>query len=139
MTGFDIGSLQAKEKAGKGAPLTLCHPISGEKLQDKDGKPVTITLLGSDSDEYQKQDRANNKARLAKAQRSRRFIPTPEELEADNVALLAAVTTGWSGIVVNGEAPECNTTQAAKLYKEQLWVREQVNEFVSDRSNFLVS
>lgn len=119
--------------AAGSSDLTLCHPATGEDLYDGDS-PVTITLLGKDSKEYRAAvaKRANSHLRNRKVQ-------TVEQAQQDGIDLLASVTVDWSGITENGEDLECTPAEVKRVYREYAWIREQVDEFVDDRSNFLTS
>lgn len=122
--------------ADTGAVMTVRHPISDAVLEGTDGQPITITLAGSDSERFRKVQRASANRRL-KTQSSRRGQITSEEIEADALETLAACTIAWHGLVVDGEALECNAVNARKAYKRLPWLREQVDAFVGDRANFL--
>lgn len=119
--------------AAGSSELVLRHPATGEDLKDGDN-PVTIVLLGKDSKEY--------RAAVAKTANSRlrnRKVQTVEQAQQDGIDLLAAVTVGWSGIAENGEPLECTEKEVKRVYREYAWIREQVDEFVDDRANFLTS
>lgn len=112
---------------------------TGQLIIDEDsGDPVTISLLGSDSDVYQKLSRKQNARRL-KHNIGRRggLKVSPEELEEDALEILVACTVSWDNVVFNGTRLECNPANIRKLYSELPFVREQVDEFVAERENFL--
>lgn len=129
---MDLKTLDVSEAASRGADLTLRNPATGENLSGEDGKPITITLLGSDSGEYRKKLRSTANQRIATRKKQ-----TVEQLEQEGVGLLAAVTTGWHNIIVNGETLQFSKEKAAELYTQYPWIREQVDEFVNERANFL--
>lgn len=131
---MDLSAFDVSEAASRGATLTLRNPATGEDLCSDDGKPITITLLGSDSSEYRKRIRATANQRI-----NSRKKRTVEQIEQESIDMLAAVTQGWSGIVVDGEKVSFSQDEAKKLYRRFSWITEQVDEFVSDRSNFLTS
>jgi len=62
---------------------------------------------------------------------------TADELDNDSLDLLAACTLGWSGFVVDGSELECNTENARRLYRQFPWLREQAQQYIDDRANFL--
>ena len=131
---MDLSSFDVSEAASRGATLILRNPATGEDLFADDGKPITITLLGSDSSEYRKRIRATANQRI-----NSRKKRTVEQIEQESIEMLAAVTQGWCGIVVDGEEVAFSQDEAKKLYRRFSWITEQVDEFVSDRSNFLTS
>lgn len=132
------GELNLAAAAEKGAVLELMDPRTNETepLLDDDGKPVTITLLGSDSATYQRA--------FAEAMKSRKMLKVKrggvqidfEQTERDQIDLLAACTTAWD-FTKNGEPYACTRANAAQLYTKQKWIRDQVRAFVDDRANFL--
>jgi len=124
---------QLNVSAAGSSELTLRHPATGEDLYDGDN-PVTVTLLGKDSKEYRQAV-----ARTANSRLRNRKVQTVEQAQQDGIDLLSAVTLGWQGITENGEPLECTQHEVKRVYREYAWIREQVDEFVDDRSNFLTS
>lgn len=131
---MDLSTLNVAAAADRGADLHLAHPSTGEPLYTEDGKPVTIRLLGADSHEYRQRIRRLANQNLNKKKRERQNL---EQIEEQAAELLAAITVGWSNIVLEGETVECNVDNAKSLYLDYAWIREQVDEFVGERANFL--
>lgn len=133
---MDLNDINLEERADAGAVLELTHPVTKEPLLN-DGKPITITLAGSDSAAYRKKQReiqARKINALAKGKKVEN-LPTDEE----RAELLGACTQNWSGIVVGGVALDCSYEAAQKLYLERGWIREQVDAFIGERANFFPS
>jgi len=114
--------------------MEICHPSTGEPLIDNDGNVVGISLVGRDSSEYRGAQRSITNRRLSRKSNS---AITAERLESEGNEVLARCTKSWVGIVLEGESLECNFANALKLYNKVHWLKEQVDEFVSERSNFL--
>lgn len=133
---MDLAKLNVKASAEQGATLHLRDPFTGEELFNDDKSPMTISLLGKDSEPYRRITRANANKSLNKG----RVKLTVEKFEQDGVDLLAAVTTGWH-IQFGQTMLEFSTAKAKELYSdpEYKWVQEQVDEFVAERSNFLTN
>jgi hypothetical protein len=116
--------------------MVIIHPGSRQPLRHADGAEAWIDLHSIDSAAARKTIRAQQDRRM----RIRAARPTAEELEADNVELLAALTVGWSLCSLDGEALDvpCNPANAQELYAMPAlaWLREQVDVFVTDRGNF---
>ena len=129
---MDLSTIDTTETANEGAVLELRGPDDAP-LFTKDGAPVTITLLGKDSDVYTRVVNANANRHLNQRGKPKRSI---EGAKAEGVSLLAKCTTAWSGIVVEGETLDCTYENAVKLYSRFSWIMEQVDEFVADRANF---
>lgn len=128
---MDLKNLDMRAAAEAGATMTLRHPVTDEDLMDGKGKPVTITVLGSDSREFRRKVDEVNRTR----QRKRGNLSLAES-ERTAAELLASVTKAWSGIEWDGKVLECTTENAEMLYRERSWVRQQVDEFVAEAGNF---
>lgn len=118
--------------------LHLKAPDSGEPLMTADKRPVVIMLVGADSDTYIKAQRKMLNERM-----NRNKKPDADVMFQQGIDLLVNCTVGWSGITTdNGKKDLPFTPDAARaLYtnKSLPWVKEQVDEFVGNRGNFLLS
>ena len=121
-----------------GAALHLKSIRTGEPMYfgpADDRKPITITLLSKDSDEFMRAQRAITNRRLNSRGGS---TLTAERLDSEAAESLARVTIAWQGIVgEDGKPLDCNFHNAKRLYEQVRDVREQVDAFVAERSNFL--
>lgn len=140
MKSFDLDSLDTTAASSKGATLFLVHPTTREPLMtpatdDAPARPVSITLMGLESEKAEAFQREVQRKRLKRGA-SKKPI-TPEQLEAEAINLLAEVTLAWDGIGKGGEDLECTPANVKMIYKDRKWVRDQVDEFVGDLSNFL--
>lgn len=128
---FDLNSLKPV-KADDGAILQIVHPESEEAI---DG--MTITLLGQDSKVYRKIQLAKQQAALNRIAKGKRAVDLDAaKLAEDSIDDLVQLTTDWSGFVLDGAALDCTPENIRKVYGEWAWIKEQVQEFVADRSNF---
>lgn len=134
---MDLSQFDTEKAAEQGALCHLVNPATNEKLYQDDKSPVGIQVHGSDSSKYRKAQRTLNNKRLENQFKKRSQKITMEQLEEDSLELLVAVTVGWQGIVVDGEPLEFSEKNCRELYTRFTWIREQVDEFVTDRSNFL--
>ena len=75
--------------------------------------------------------------RLSNTKGFRNRALDPEKFEAEGIEVLAACTLGWKGVVVDGAPLPCSRDNAIMLYTRFPWLREQVDQFVSDRSVYL--
>ena len=129
---MDISKLNFSE--AQAARMPLLHPVEGTPLKHKD-EEMYIDLYGSDSDLYRKTMRQyGNKQLNTKANKKK----TIEELEEVSTTLLSKVTADWR-IYIDGSWLEFSPQAAKALYEDYNWIKEQVDEFVNDRSNFLAS
>lgn len=132
---MDLAQFDTSAIAEDGIDLQLKHPVTGIPLtQDDEAEtPITIRIAGADSARFRKAERANRDRRLKAGFRR---TPTAAELDAEGLELLASCTLGWSGLVLDGAPLEFTAANVRMLYKRLLWVREQVDVAMGDRSLF---
>ena len=126
---FDLAKLDTAKVAEEGAELRVAHPTTGEDLG------ITITLIGTDSKTFRDISKSRATASLKKKTREIDL----DQNESDAVDLLAKCTKGWAGITENGKEVVFSYDNAVQLYTKYLWLREQIDRFMADRSNFLPS
>lgn len=131
---MDLANLTSEYAPDAGHTLELRGPDDAQLFND-DGTPMTLSLLGADSDVAVKARNANQNRRL---QQGTRMKLTAEGLEADGASYLAKLTTGWN-ITLGGAKPDFSYEAAVKLYANPklAFVREQADAFIADRANFL--
>jgi len=117
--------------------LILVHPFTRQPMRDPEGNPAYIDHYSSDSEIARKHQRAVQRRRLN--MRGRMKI-TPEELEAESIEILAALTAGWHLVDLKGNLIDLPFSQenARELYSNPAvgWLREQIDESTADRANF---
>jgi hypothetical protein len=127
----------------KPARMTLIHPVTRQPLRDrkskdKEGQVAYIELHSTDSDAFRRHLREVN--RRKSLPQGRVATTTPEQDEAEALEILAALTTGWYLVGLDGEHIDVpfNTENAKDLYAATslAWIREQVNAFAVERANF---
>ncbi|OUR76604.1 hypothetical protein A9Q83_13610 [Alphaproteobacteria bacterium 46_93_T64] len=124
---FDIAELDVGTCAEKGAEFELRHPVSYEPLG------VRFWLRGIDAPSYRQVVRKQIDQQITEGKAEL----SAKELETRHVERLAAATLSWENVTYHGSALECTPTNAQKVFREQIWIREQVAQFVEDRSHFL--
>ena len=118
--------------AEKGATLHLVHPITKEPVYadgDKQKKPLTITLKGLDSVEFERE--IQRRARQNKNKKDDIYL---EQAKLEAAQTYARLTIGWENIP---EFPEFSFENAVKLYLNYKDIRVQVGDFIVDKSNFI--
>lgn len=138
--GFDLNSIDTVKGSNEGFDVQIYHPGTNEDLG------ITITILGKDSDEFQKVSRAQSKKRIQKMSKGgfRNTNVPLEEIESDSIDLLASCTRGWKQddkltITVDGKEIACSKENAGMLYERFPWIKEQVDTAMGDRANFIRS
>lgn len=132
---MDLSTLDTSALANEGAVLHLNGPTGQPLFQDGTEKPITITLLGEDSDVV-------TKANAEAANRYLRSMTGPQQItaeasKANEIKKFAAATVAWDGIVVEGKALQCDAAAAAGLYRKFPWIADQVRLFIGDRAHFI--
>lgn len=128
---MDISTVKIADNADIGAVLTVLHPATGVETD------IKIRLSGTDSSIYRNWlIRSVNKKANTKKQKKVSF----EEAEQSSTELLAALTLSWEGIEAGGKELKFTHEAAVDLYADpnMKWLREQVDEFVGERSNFFL-
>ena len=141
---MDFVKLDVISGANAGFDVQLTHPGTAENL------PLFIRVLGSDSDEYRRIEAEQNRKRIDKVWKGgvfRASAQTAEETEEQTITKLASVTKEWGEVLADGtkrasfenkgKLLECSVENAALLYRENPWVKEQVFAAVNDRQNFI--
>jgi len=118
--------------ADQGETLELRAP-NGDVMFQSDGKtPVTLKLLSADSATMVA---ARNLSLNMAAKRAGRN--TAEAVQADNIRLFAKATVSWSGVGLGEDDTPFSFDNAVKLYTQFPFIREQVDAFITERSNFM--
>lgn len=116
--------------------MTIVHPVTRRPLRGPDGEAY-IDIYSADSNIARRITRAAQRQRLNVRGRTKL---TPEELEGEAVELLAALCAGWRLLNFQGEPIDTpfSTDNAREMLASPAmsWLREQVEDFAYDRSNF---
>lgn len=120
--------------------------IDGQPLYNDDNTPMTIDLIGADSDVA---IAARNQQQNRRLQQGQRLKLTSEGLEADGAAYLAKLCTGWNitpSKLVPGIEPGLgegkvafSTAAATTIFKHPKLgvIKEQPDRFIAERIHFL--
>jgi hypothetical protein len=131
---MDLNDIDLVEAAGRGITVHLVHPITDEDLFAADGTPVTITVLGRDSAQWQK---ASKKIGARLKAKHKKTVP-PEAVEASLREVLSHCTTSWNNIEFAKEVLDCNQGNALQIYTDRVWVAEQILAKAVDRAELLL-
>lgn len=104
--------------------------ISDENGDVQDG--VTITVAGTYSSRYRRAE-ASQRGRLLK---QRRTNISGEDLQRQQLELIAACIIDWQGFTVEGKPYLLNKENAVALLESAPWIREQVDSAMVDHSSF---
>lgn len=126
--GFDIDSYQQSQLDT--ADVTINDPITGEPTD------IVITVMSMDSDDYKKVQLKLQNEQI-KFARKNRGKTTAERIQQEALELLVAITVNWKGVEKAGENWPFSHENARELYTKLPFIKEQVDEFVGDRRNFI--
>lgn len=132
---FDLKTLSV-DPDNQQAVLPLLHPNTFAPLIDEKGKEVTITLHGPDSTPVKKARRKIQDKNLSQSAKKRKLSLSSEQLELQSLEILVAATASWNNLSYEGDE-KCSPENVRKVYENVPWIREQVDEFISERSHFL--
>ena len=106
----------------------------GAALFNDDGSPMTIGVIGLDSDEAVRNRHLQANRRIQQGQRAK---VTSEGFEADATVFLAKLTKRWN-ITMGGAKPDYSEATARELYGNSrlAFIREQVDGAIGERANF---
>jgi hypothetical protein len=112
-----------------GADVAILHPTNYERLG------IIVRVAGTDS------DRVRNARRSILARRADRANPmapmAPQELEEENLLLVAHSVIGWESVEWNGKPLECNLENVVMVLKKLPFMRDQIESFANSRANFM--
>ncbi len=134
---MDLSTLEPIKDA---ATYQIRHPVTNEPLvatpSSKDGKgePVTIDLLSADSDAFKSRQFAALNKRLRTGKKPKL---NAEDIDEEALDLIAACITGWRNIELDGKPYPFSADNAKALLRRLPWLREQLDEAIADRANFI--
>lgn len=130
---MDLAGLDFSAKSENFADMIVIHPVTQEEMTGADGEPVTITLLGMESAVAKRM----TKARAQKQLNARKNKIDIDEARAFTTSLQAKLIVKSHGLMENGqELDMTNPEVAVDVLTRFSWLREQIDEFVTDRGNF---
>lgn len=119
---MDLTSIQALDVA----PVVIRHP------KTKRATDIVIYLASKDSQTF----RDAIRSRQLRAMKSEEDEITPETIERETIAFLAACVTGWDGVKEGGKDLECTPETVQRVFKEYPWIMRQVDQAWGDESRF---
>jgi hypothetical protein len=121
-------------KADAGAVMTVMHPGTGRPTDAR------ITLAGTDSKLWRNAlSELRHNALQGADKADNALIYAARKVSEDRTLLIASVTLEWENVELEGKLLACTRENAKNLYERFRWLFEQVDSFVTDRSNFFRS
>jgi hypothetical protein len=113
--------------------IILKHPNTEEDLKNDDKTPMVITMYAPHSKTYKAAMHEQTNKQLKKSKGGKRVDVTAEELETSSLDVLVKATKEWN-ITYKGEVPPL--TKAKEVYQEVFWIKDQIEEALSDFLDF---
>lgn len=127
---MDFSKLNATKLGDDGAVFSKIIGLDHKPL-----KGVSVTLLGANS----RVGRTAISLALKQRVENSDFVDSIDARRERQLNRMAALTTDWSGIDMDGKEYPCTPENVRKLYSDPAyeWFYAQVIEFVEDTANFL--
>jgi hypothetical protein len=129
---MDIGQIQAAIAQDEEAVAVTIYNKAGDPYTGSDGKPATISVVGSESKRYRDARQVIQRAALRTHGK-----PTPDEtlerIRDNNIALTAAAITAWSGWESEGQPWPCTPENARDLMAIE-HIRDQVANAIAEHA-----
>jgi len=115
--------------------VNIVHPTTLEPLLNDNSEPMVITMYAPHSKEYKAAIHEQTNKRLKQAQSKKKVDLTAEDIEDATLDLFAKTTKSWN-ITYDGEEPNFSVSKAKEIYSEVFWIKDQIDEAVSNSLNF---
>jgi len=115
--------------------VNIVHPTTLEPLLNDNSDPMVITMYAPHSKEYKAAVHEQTNKRLKQAQSKKKVDLTAEDIEEATLDLFAKTTKSWN-ITYDGEEPNFSVSKAKEIYSEVFWIRDQIDEAMSNSLNF---
>jgi hypothetical protein len=136
---FALDDIDTREKANSGVVVPL-KKLDGTPLLNKLKQPISLTLLGADSDQWRRLNRELGRVRVERLQKRRGEGMSDEMLDLSNredIEIIAKATTGWSGMLDSKDKPiEFSLENVIDLFTKYPVAREQAEQAIGDRTRF---
>ena len=116
--------------------VSVIHPTTGETLKNDDGTEMTITVLSPYSKGYKKLQHEQITKRLKKAQKDKTQDVDYSDIEEATLEVLSKATIAWN-ITFDGEKPELTVDKAKSMYEDVFWLKNQLEEEVTESMAFM--
>jgi len=129
---MDLANLKPKSEVTE---ILLKHPNTLEPLPNEDGSEMSVTVALPHSKKYKVAMHDQQNRRINAVQKKGSMNYTAEDLERDSIELLAKITENWD-ITYNNEKPKLTVAKAKEVYSEVFWLRDQIEEALTESLDF---
>jgi hypothetical protein len=129
---MDLASIDVADLANEGCAMHVHGPDGTPLFKSDEVTPVTIVLLGQDSDKLTRiMNQRGNRHLRARGP----ITMTVEQGQKADIDYLVAATVAWDGIGLGEEQTPLSEEAARKAYS-YAWLRDQARAFIFDRARF---
>lgn len=128
MSVLDLSTM--KESTVDTAIVHILHPKTGVDTG------IRIEVASVDSPKYRKASSIVQNRNAALFRKGKNSLSI-EAINEGTTDLLVAAVISWEGVIWAGEEMPCNENNIRQVYELFPWIKEQVDEFVNDRGNFI--
>ena len=123
LASFDAGVVQENV-------VNIVHPSTGAPLG------ITIKVISPDSEKYRKLSNRTRNRSINAVKKGKNSL-TAEMMDENAMELLVGSVLSWEGVTWAGQVMECNEVNVRSVFTKFPWIKEQVDEFLGDRANFI--
>jgi len=106
-------------------------------LPDGTETDLVVEVCGIDSPQFRKGSMARQNKALQGVKRGKQKVYTAEELEQRDIDTIVACTIGWSNFESGKKPLEFSAENAEAVYRQHGFIKDQINEAIADRVNFM--
>lgn len=136
---FDVTKFDSQTLSETGVPMEVKHPRTGSAILDDAGKPVTITLIGPNSDVSRAVFRSIQQRRAEFASKGVKM--SDADFDRERFDALVKLTTGWTFDSMGAEPFPFSADNARKFWADKRWewLSVQAFSFCQQDGNYLPS
>tara|TARA_R110000796_G_scaffold18654_7_gene56413 strand:- start:2394 stop:2792 length:399 start_codon:yes stop_codon:yes gene_type:complete len=115
--------------------VTLYNPTTEVPLTNKDNSEMTITMYAPHTKEYKSEVHRQTNMRLKRMEKGAKISLTAEDLEESTLIHMARSTKAWN-ITYDKEQPDFSVEKAKEVYADISWIKDQIEEALSNSVDF---
>lgn len=142
---FDMAEFDSVTRSEAGVAMPVLNPRNRRPLLNDDGSPISIILLGRQSQAFRETVKSMNaRQALEVAERAASVVPPPPQdmqavRDAENTELLIVCTRDWTFRRLDGHDFPCTPINIQKFWNDRRFagIRDAALAFITQDVNFL--
>lgn len=134
---FALSAVDTVSRSNEGVDMPILTPGSGMVVLDPENVPMSLRLVGQDSEIYRRLTRAAIMERATKSSTTGISDTTVDEIQARSIDILVACTIGWNMWDTDGNRVPFSADGVRALYEGYPSIKDQADAFIVTRANFL--